>query len=247
MEKKWLKLIRQLQLKKYRKEKGLFIAEGAKTVYELLQSDFKVEALFYTDLFEKDYPYLIHSKNITAYQVKADELAKAGSFKTNRAAIAIAAIKNRKDLSIRNEIIWALDDVRDPGNLGTILRTADWYGFNKIICSETSADLYNPKVLPLPWDPFVVPKSIIPIFVFFLQSNRGSIPIFGAFTHGKDIHRFSFPSRAIIVLGNESRGIREELVPYIDQKIGIPKYGEAESLNVAVAAGVICDNIRRGK
>ncbi len=246
MEKKWIKLIRRLQLKKYRKETGLFTVEGAKTVRELLQADFKIQALFYTDLFEKDYPQLIGSKSFFTCRVKTHELTKAGVFKTNQAAIAVAAIKKEKSLRVANEIVLVLDQIRDPSNLGAILRVADWYGIKKVVCSETSADLYNPKVLTASMGSFCRTRVYYADIAAFLKSKQGNISIFGTFIQGKNIHKCLFPKQAIIVFGNESRGISKELLQYIDQKISIPKYGGAESLNVAVAFGVICDNVKRG-
>ena len=141
------------------------------------------------------------------------------------------------------EFVLVLDDIRDPGNLGTIIRTADWYGIHKIVASVETADFYNPKVISATMGSF----TRVSIFYTDLPQYLSGIKhrIFGAFLNGKNIHEVSFAPGGLVVIGNESRGISATLNSYITDKITIPRYGEAESLNAAIATAIICDNLRR--
>ena len=137
-----------------------------------------------------------------------------------------------------------LDDIRDPGNLGTIIRTADWYGINKIIASSETADFYNPKVISATMGSFTRTKIFYTGLESYLAGQTGR-PIYGAFLHGNSIYQTDFSSGGFLVIGNESRGISERLEPHITERITIPRIGKAESLNAAIATAVVLDNIRR--
>ena len=234
--------IRSLHLKKYRKQEQCFIVEGAKSVQELLASDFEVVMLFAT----KGFLAKVQPPNTTEiFEVSANELASLGEFQSNDSALAVARIETFSDLEIEsNEFALVLDDIRDPGNLGTIIRTADWFGIKKVIASEETADFYSAKVIAATMGSFTRCKILYTDLVPYLKSKKG-MRMFGAFLDGKDVHTVDFGSGGLIVIGNESRGISNELLGFITDRITIPKYGQAESLNAAMATGIICDNLRR--
>jgi TrmH family RNA methyltransferase len=217
------KLITSLRLKKYRKLEQCFVVEGAKSVLELLDSDFEISMLLGTPAFLDENKL---SRDVETLTVSQRKLESIGEFKTNDTVMAVARMKANTPFTISdNEFVIMLDDVRDPGNLGTIIRTADWFGINKIIASEETADMYNSKVI---------------------TSTMGSfVRVFGTYLDGNDVHGQQFGVSGLILIGNESRGISKELEPFVTDKITIPRYGSAESLNAAIATAVICDNLRR--
>lgn len=245
--KKTIKLIKSLHLKKYRKQTGLFLVEGAKSVLELLQSHIKVRTLIGTEVFLKEHSNVISTsqKGIEIWSADEQVLAAIGSFKSNNAAIGVAVIPGLAKLAVSpQEYVLVLDDVRDPGNLGTLIRIADWYGIQKIICSPETTDAYNPKVIHASMGSFLRVQLWYEDLKSFLSAT--DMPVYGTFLDGNEnVHEVDFGQGGIIVLGNESEGIREELRRYINRQIYIPRFGKAESLNVAVAAAVICDNVRR--
>lgn len=214
---------------------------------ELLNSDYKLVELLVTEKFEKIYGDEITSKNIDYEVVKEVDLIRAGSLKSNNSALAVAEIPDNSPLTIDSpgEFILAADDIRDPGNLGTIVRIADWYGIRKLICSSTCADFYNPKVLSATVGSFTRVKPYYCTLREYLP--KLNVPIYGAFTQGKDVHRVAFEDSGVILTGNEAGGIRSVNSDCISVRVAIPKYGEAESLNAAVATGIICDNLMRMK
>jgi TrmH family RNA methyltransferase len=235
-----IKYIKSLQVKKYRKQEQCFIVEGAKSVQELLRSDLEILQLLATPDFLDD------STNLRGeiIEVNESELANLGEFQSNNSVLAVARMKPNVPLSVSdNEFALVLDDIRDPGNLGTIIRTADWYGISKIIASNETADFYNPKVITSTMGSFTRLKIYYTELSDFLGQNK--LPSFGAFLNGKDIHDFDFGSGGLIVIGNESHGINAGLEGLITDKITIPRYGDAESLNAAIATAIICDNLAR--
>jgi TrmH family RNA methyltransferase len=181
--------------------------------------------------------------------VSADELSRVGTLESNNAAIAVVRTKeNHPLLAESGEIVLVLDDVRDPGNLGTILRIADWYGIYKIICSRTTAEVYNPKVISASKGSFARVRWYYTDLVDYLQNRADQQPVYGAFLGGENIHSMPFGQEGgYLVMGNEANGIHSELIPVLTQKITIPRFGGAESLNVGIATAVILDNWRRGE
>jgi RNA methyltransferase, TrmH family len=244
LSKNQTKLIKSLQDKKDRNELGLFLVEGAKNTLELLNSDFQIEELFVTTEFLDKNKKVLDKINIKYEIVTPDDLEKAGSLESNDSAIAIVKQKNNFDLNIDDaEIIIALDEIKDPGNLGTIIRLADWYGIKKIIASDNTADFYNPKVISATKGSFIRVQIVYTDLKKFLMETK--IPILGAFLNGENIHKISFPKSGILLMGNESRGINSEIEKYVTKKITIPSFGKAESLNVAIATAIILDNWKR--
>lgn len=218
--------------------------EGAKSVLELLNSDFETECVFATDEFLSANDILNKKQVGEIVRTKASLLSTLGEFKTNNTALAIAKMKSIKPVTIdRNEFIVVLDDIRDPGNLGTIIRICDWYGIQKIIASPETAEFYNPKVLHASMGSFTRVALFYTELAPFLSKTK--LPVFGTFLSGENIHGLDWGTEGFIVIGNEARGVSREVEKYVSKKISIPKFGEAESLNAAIATAVICDNIKR--
>lgn len=244
LSKNTLKFIKSLQQKKFRKKEHAFFVEGSKNVSELLNSDFEITHVLYTQKFAEEYPNALSKFEGEAFMVTQNVLQSVGSFQTNDSALAVAKIiENQPPKISKNELILILDDVRDPGNLGTIIRIADWYGIKNMVCSNESADFYNPKVLNSSMGSFTrVNVSYTDIYTYLLQVNY---PIYGAFLEGKNIHQSEFLPTGFIVMGNESNGISDQVGSLVTDRITIPRFGNAESLNVAIATAIICDNFRR--
>jgi RNA methyltransferase, TrmH family len=239
------KLIKSLQVKKYRKEEQSFVVEGAKSVLELLASDFEIIVVAASPAFMNDNAAALRAAGVGIEQSTENELTAAGTLQTNDAAIAVAKMKpNLRPVIKQNEFIIALDDIRDPGNAGTIIRTADWFGIKNIIASEETADFYNSKTISATMGSFCRVNFFYTSLPEFLSSS--SHKKYGAFLEGEDVHKIVFGSGGIIVIGNESNGISNEVKNHIDQKITIPRHGLAESLNAGVSAAIILDNVRRG-
>lgn len=237
------KYIKSLKLKKYRKKAAAFLVEGAKNVTELISSSYSIEELFVTDKFLKEYSHLDLSKNDHTI-CSAKELESVGTFQTNEYALAIAKMQEMPLEISSNSYVIALDEISDPGNLGTIIRIADWYNITTIIASNGTADVYNPKVINASMGSF----TRVSIFYEDLENVFKSHPemqVYGAVLDGENIHQAELQQPAIILLGNESNGISASLTNYITKKITIPRLGKAESLNVAVSTAIICDNIFR--
>lgn len=237
-----IKLIKSLHEKKYRNKYGLFIVEGEKSVKELLQSDFKIDHILTT----KDF-YKANSKSfkdITHDIVEKDEIEKVSSLESNDSVLAVVFQKENQEFEINaNEIVLALDDIRDPGNLGTIIRIADWYGIKKIIASESTVDQYNNKTISASKGSFARIQMFYSNLEKFLHDVK--TPILGTFMKGKNVHTFDFPKGGILVMGNESNGVSKDIEKHITEKITIPSFGETESLNVGIATAVVVDNWRR--
>jgi TrmH family RNA methyltransferase len=238
------KLIRSLHEKKNRTELGLFLIEGTKSVSELLKSDFEIEILLTTIEFFDQFGEQIRDRSKTYEIVNQYEIEKVSAFETNDSVLAVAKQKINSEFDVKNnEIVIALDEIKDPGNLGTIIRIADWYGVNKIVASKETADFYNPKVISASMGSFTRVNIFYTDLKDFLSKTK--LPILGAFLNGENIHKTDFPAGGILVMGNESKGISEKIEKVITKKITIPSFGKAESLNVAIATAVILDNWRR--
>ncbi|MBU2914515.1 TrmH family RNA methyltransferase [Reichenbachiella agariperforans] len=235
------KFIKSLQLKKFRKLENRFIVEGAKNVLELIRSELRVDRCFVTETFMGNYREEVAAAAVACTVVSEKELSKVGVFTNNNAALAIAEIPQEQALDYSRSML-GFDRVKDPGNLGTIIRIADWYGFDTIVCSPDSVDCYNPKVVSATMGSFARVRVVyadLPEVVGQMET------CYGATLNGDDIHRVSFKEPALILFGNESTGIAPALIAQLDQEVKIPAYGGAESLNVGVSTAVFCDNFRR--
>lgn len=240
ISKNQLKLIRQLGQKKYRKQLNQYLVQGEKNVLELLNSPLKVTDVFATQNFidtnQAAYP--------NTHFIVADEeqLTKVSTLVSNNAAIAIVDMPSTT-LPDESSLILALDGVSDPGNLGTIIRVADWYGIKHIVASTDSADPYNPKTISATMGSFVrVSVSQVELPEYLSTLN---MPIYGAFLDGQSVHSTKFSGQGVLLMGSESHGIRQQCAALVSNKITIPAFGGAESLNVAMATGIILDNFKR--
>lgn len=239
-----IKFIKSLQLKKYRKQEQCFTVEGEKSVLETLRSALQIRELYATRDFIERQPSALRHYRGELIPVKESELASAGEYATNNAALAIVAIPENTRVTVdTEEFVLMLDDIRDPGNLGTIIRTADWYGITQIIASEETADVYNGKVIQSSMGSFTRIHFFYTNLAEFLEGN--TVPVYGTFLNGENAHSFTYGRGGILVVGNEANGISADVEKFVTHKITIPSYGKAESLNAAIATAVVLDNIRR--
>lgn len=240
------KYVQSLQIKKYRQEHQRFLVEGAKSIVELLSADFEIELLLCTEKFFIENEKKL--RKILVEQISQTEIEKLGTLQSNDAALAVVKMRENSFLSAEeNEFVLVLDDIRDPGNLGTILRIADWYGIKKVVCSENTVDFYNPKVISASMGSFTRIKTFYAEIGKYIEKirNAENVEIIGTFLNSKNVHHFDFPKSGYIVLGNESNGISAEVEQFITKKITIPRFGYAESLNVGIATAVVLDNLKR--
>ncbi|WP_456461436.1 TrmH family RNA methyltransferase [Reichenbachiella sp.] len=235
------KFIKSLQLKKFRQLENQFVVEGAKNVLELLQSDLEVIKVFGTPDFLNKYEDTLSKHSELVTEAKEAELKKVGSFTSNNAALALVKIPAQTEIDSSQSIL-AFDRIKDPGNLGTVIRIADWYGFKQIVCSPESVDCYNPKVISATMGSFARVQVHYTDLGELLQN---SAHVYGTTLQGDNIHELKFQEPAVVVFGNESEGLAEDLKKHLTQEVYIPGYGGAESLNVAVSTAVFCDNFRR--
>jgi len=233
--KRQIKLITSLQQKKYRKEHKLFFVEGQKVIQEFLDSDFVLEELFTTEyIFSAIKPRTIITSN---------QLQKISALTHPNNCLAVFRIPPKKEIDEQNHII-VLDSIRDPGNLGTIVRLCDWFGVKTLVCSEDTVDLYNPKVLQATMGSATRVNVVYRDLVPFLSVTK--LPVLGTFMDGKSIYKTEFPKNAIIVFGNEANGIFNEIEPFIADRITIPRFGDStESLNVATATAIVLSEMKR--
>jgi len=231
------KYINSLQQKKFRAQHGTFLVEGEKMVEELIQSDFEIEFVFVVKGNRV--------KGFEAIEINEKEMKSISALSTPSNFLAVAKQKKQQaDLSKSNFVL-VLDNVKDPGNLGTIIRTADWFGIHAIVCSNECVDVYNPKVVQATMGSiFRANVTYVNLLEFFQQNN--AIPVYGAMLEGENIYEKPIQDKkAFLLMGSESFGISKELTPFITNKVMIPKFGGAESLNVAVATGVLCSMYRQ--
>ncbi|MBD1396145.1 RNA methyltransferase [Pontibacter sp. JH31] len=240
-----LKYVNSLQVKKYRNQHQAFVVEGAKSVLELLQSNFELQHLFLTEDFLREHGNKL-GKGIRYELVTEQELTKAGTFSSNNAGLAVARIPELRYLKFQpTDFAIALDDIRDPGNLGTIIRIADWYGISTIVCSETCADFYNPKTIAATMGSFTRVKAYYLDLATWLTELPEATPVYGASLDGDNLHRMQLLPKGVVVMGNEANGIRPSVEAHVNRLIKIPAFGKAESLNVATATAIIIDNFMR--
>lgn len=238
-----IKFIKSLQLKKYRKQEQCFVVQGEKSVLETLQSGFHIQQLVATpDFIERNRQTMVSFKGEVLI-VNGSELAALGEYSSNDAALAIVSIPPNEFQKPVTGFVLMLDDIRDPGNLGTIIRTADWYGIHTIIASEETADVYNHKVIQSSMGSFTRVQVIYTSLVEYLKLNK--LPVYGTFLNGANVHTLSFGNEGIIVIGNEANGISLQVEQFVTDRITIPAFGKAESLNAAIATAVVLDNLRR--
>lgn len=255
LSKSQISFVRSLHQKKFRREENLFIAEGVKVVSDLLSSKFEIKKVFATESFFKNhYSKKIHSA-IEWIEVAEAELKKISSLTTPNEVLAIATIPlvDIDESEIKDSLNLVLDDISDPGNLGTIIRIADWFGIKNIICSNDTTDCYNPKVVQAAMGSLFRVKVHYTVLKNFFDWNNQNIKakVFGTTLSGENIYSSKLSSNGLIVLGNESKGVHDDLKKYFTHSLFIPSFSstenkkEVDSLNVAVAAAIVCSEFRR--
>ncbi|MBC7722115.1 MAG: RNA methyltransferase [Pedobacter sp.] len=238
LSKNEIKYIQSLYHKKQRLQEGLFIAEGTKLLSELIASDYTIKKIYAVADWVRNNP--LQSQEIML--VDETDLQRISNLQTANQVVAIVQQKTQNQAPIfTGKICLVLDGIQDPGNFGTIIRIADWFGISQIICSYNTVELYNPKVVQSTMGSFIR----TPVFYTDLATIllNVSVPIFGALLQGKSIYNIAKPNEAILVIGSEGNGISEAILPLITNPITIPKIGGAESLNAAVATGIIVSHL----
>lgn len=237
------KLLRSLQRKKIRQQEGLFLVEGGKAVRELLAGNWPLHSLYVSQKFAAD---VAIPAGIQPVVCTPEALAAAGSLVTNRDAIAVAKIlPEAAPQQQSGEWTLALDGINDPGNLGTLIRIADWYGIRQLVCSPDTVDVYNPKVIAASMGSFLRVRTYYRPLGDWLD-NLQNVPVLGAYLEGTSVHQLPpISSGGVLLMGSESHGISAELAERISCRVTIPSFGGAESLNVAMATAVLCDNLAR--
>jgi TrmH family RNA methyltransferase len=240
---KQIKLINFLHAKKGRSENQLFLVEGEKGILELLQSDLKIhfiilnETLMHVDAFQ--------GTNTLFYYESENTIAKLSTLVSNNFGVAVVQMPSNECNIDVNTFTVVLDGIRDPGNLGTIIRICDWYGISQLVLSNDCTEYYNPKTISSSMGSFLRLQHQYVDLEKWLSTYPKVCKI-GALLDGENIHTYTFPQSGFIVFGNESNGIRESIRSQIDQAVTIPRFGSAESLNVGISCAVFLDNLRRG-
>jgi TrmH family RNA methyltransferase len=240
VSKNQIKLITSLQQKKYRIINKLFFAEGVKVIQELVESNFELVHLYTT---QNDFEEVAIDKKT---QIHENDLKKISALATPNSCLAVFKMPLEKEILVGGLIV-ALDSVRDPGNLGTILRLCDWFGIKQLLCSKETVDIYNPKVVQ------ATMGSIARVNVNYIDLNdfvaQTQLPVFGTFMDSSNVYKTVLPQEGIIIMGNEANGISAGLEKLIKNRLTIPRFGElqqTESLNVATATAIILSEFRRG-
>lgn len=244
LSKSQISFIKSLHQKKYRKEHGLFIVEGIKSIQEFFQSSYQIHTIFYNSEQYNLLPKL--PANINLFEVKNAELEKISTLQTPQGFLALVHIPKNKELALKeleNQFTLVLDGIQDPGNMGTIIRTADWFGFKNIICSPDCVEIFNPKTVQATMGSLArinIHEADLPAL---LENN--TIPVFGALLDGESIYKTQWGTEGLVILGNEGKGISAEVIKKINKPVTIPRVGQAESLNVAVSAAIFCAELVR--
>lgn len=242
-----IKYIHSLELKKNRKKNGVFVAEGPKVVGDLLELTSAEMVIATHEWLASNQQYLMNTEVV---EVDEDELKKVSFLQHPQQVLAI--FRQNNDNHIANptkSLILALDGVQDPGNLGTIIRIADWFGIDTILCSEDTADIYNPKVVQATMGSIARVKVTYLNLKEYLNSLPTKIPVYGTFLDGDNIYQRDLTANGIIIMGNEGKGISPAVAEKVNHRLLIPNYPEgrdtADSLNVAIATAITCSEFRR--
>jgi TrmH family RNA methyltransferase len=248
LSKNQIKYLHSLRLGKFRESNRVFIAEGAKLVDDLVNSHFNIRIIYGTPTWIESHQRVIASHEFVIQEVEEEELKKISSLVTPNEVLAVVGYPDPAIPSPETfgNIILLLDRIQDPGNLGTIIRTADWFGIRHIFCSMDTVDVFNPKVVQ------ATMGSICRVNIHYIDLKTMLVNLpdtwrkYGTITDGENIYQAQPEFPAAIVIGNESKGISEELFPLLTHRVGIPSRSKsAESLNASVAAGIICSEFSR--
>lgn len=235
-----IKLIKSLSLKKFRIKERLFVVEGKKGIFELLQSGLSLHSIFtLEDIF--------NTPQERTFLISEADLKRVSNLKTPQTALAVFHIPEVETPSMDGLTV-VLDEIQDPGNLGTIIRMCDWFGIKEIICSHGTVDCYNPKVVQATMGSIARVNINYLDLVDFLKEAKKDLPVYGAFLEGENLYTQSLSPTGMIVMGNEANGISSEIEKLVTQKLSIPQFGESsetESLNVATATAIFLSEFRR--
>ena len=246
LSKSKIKLIHSLEMKKFRKQENMFVAEGTKSVCDIY-NNLNCITLIATQEWIDNHPEIKANEIITTSK---DDISRASFQKTPQDVIALFEIPHYKlnNDELSNKLSIVLDTIQDPGNLGTIIRIADWFGIENIICSNETTDCFSPKVVQ------ATMGAISRIKIHYTDLNQflseiKDIPVFGTFLEGENIYKTELSVNGLIIMGNEGNGIGDQLNKYINKKLHIPNFSpfeeSSESLNVAVATAIICSELDR--
>ena len=251
ISKNQIKYVHQLELKKFRKQEGLFIAEGHKVVGDLLHEGFMPRQIFATQEWITDNPSLLPIINSKLIEVNLEELTRLSLLQHPQQVLALFPIPDEQtSFSSQNSLSLLLDNVQDPGNLGTIIRIADWFGIETIYCSIGTVDAWNPKVVQ------ATMGSIARVHITYVDPQQlfdclpDDFPVYGTFLEGDNIYTQQLTQHGIIVMGNEGNGISDAVRHRVTRKLLIPDFHKgdtADSLNVAIATAITCSEFRRRK
>ena len=239
VSKSQIKLITGLAQKKNRTKHGLFIVEGIKGIQEILNSNFELDSLFTTQ-------QIFYAPVAKTHQITEAELKKISGLTTPQIAVAVFRIPEQKQPEFSGFSL-ALDGIRDPGNLGTIIRLCDWFGIETLLCSPDTVDCYNPKVVQATMGSITRVNIVYNLLDEIIQT-AGNRPVLGAFMEGENVYTSKLPGEGILVMGNEANGISAEVEKLVTKKISIPPFGNSsstESLNVATATAILLSEFRR--
>jgi TrmH family RNA methyltransferase len=250
LSKNKIKLIRSLTMKKFREKEQLFVAEGKRLVFDLITTTISPREIFCTEEISKE----IKNRSLVSkiVVVSEEELHKISTLKTSPDIIAVFEIPEYELewSEIGSDLNLVLDSIQDPGNLGTIIRLADWFGIKNIFCSKETADLFNPKTVQSTMGAIArVKVHYLSLDELFSEALKQKIPVYGTYLEGENLFTSDLPSVALVVMGNEGNGISEKYMKFINRKINIPSYpfgnSTSESLNVGVATSIVCAEFRR--
>ncbi|MCD6543407.1 MAG: RNA methyltransferase [Flavobacteriaceae bacterium] len=239
LSKNQVKLINSLKRKKFRQQNRLFIAEGVKVVEELVQSDFILQSLYATSAYFNKF-------KIDNLQIISDkELKSISEFSNPNQVFGLFEIPEKEKI-ITNGFTLVLDEINDPGNLGTIIRLCDWFGVDQLVCSLNTVDCFNPKVVQASMGSLSRVSIVYSDLIPFLEKEKRDI--FGAILKGENVYKSVLPNNAILIMGNEANGISDKIQNLITKSITIPQFGtvqKTESLNVATATAILLSEFRR--
>lgn len=236
-----VRYVKSLQDKKQRQKYSQFIVEGEKSITELLKSRFRVDVIYALDEWLSQHSALLSGH--TAEAVTYDELRQMSAHQAPQKALAVVDFPEPLTLSTSDAFILALDEIQDPGNLGTIIRIADWYGIQHIVCSKGCTDVYNPKCINSTMGSFLRVNVVYADII--ATAEQLNMPLMVAVLNGQNVHSKDLPKRGMLVIGNEGHGINPNIIEAAKEHLTIPRFGGAESLNAAVSTAILLDNLVR--
>jgi len=245
--------LRSLREKKHREALGLFVVESEKVVAELLAANFPFVEIYATPEWRRSVPAVAATKGFPVIiEVTPAEMARASHFPTPSTVLAVGRI-SRPEFTpnlLERGLTLALDGVQDAGNVGTLLRIADWYAFDRVVLSPDCADVFHQKVINASMGSFArvpVHTANLAELLAALAATQAATPIIGCDLEGENVHTLPSLRDAVVLIGSEGRGLSPALLAHVTRRVTIPRFGRAESLNAAVAAAIVCDNLRRAQ